>query len=85
MSKKFNFDNATEILSKSTVIITSSSVILALIAWGYLLYFNKDTGKETPKSKSESIDNKKFQKTSDTIDIDGYRLIVSKIIKNNER
>lgn len=39
--------------------------------------------KEKLKSKLESIDDKKVQKTADTIDIDGYRLIVSKVIKNN--
>lgn len=41
------------------------------------------SNKEKLKSKLESINDKKVQKTADTIDIDGYRLVVSKVIKNN--
>lgn len=46
---------------------------------------NIKTNKEILKSKLDSIVKRDVQKSADTLDIDGYRLIVKKVIKNQNQ
>lgn len=62
---------------------------LAFIVAGGEIYYESEenikTNKEILKSKLDSIAKRDVQKSADTLDIDGYRLIVKKVTKNQNQ
>lgn len=75
----------------ATVVSAVSMLVLGFIAAGCDIYDEStrfDDSCENKKlliSKLESINNRKIQKTADTIEIDGQKFIISNVVKNNGR